>query len=77
MSRMLYTQIKQTAGLDSLTCCVCDNPHYLTARCAYCREMVCRDHQQKVQMNKKGIVTMCHTCVHLYEVLVCTTYAGC
>jgi hypothetical protein len=75
MSRMLYTQIKQSAGLDALTCCICDSGHHLTARCAYCGEVVCRDHQQKVQMNKKGIVIMCQSCVPLYEVLVCTTYA--
>jgi len=75
MTRMLYTQIKQTTGLDAQTCCVCEGNQHLTARCAYCGEVVCREHQQKVQMSKKGIVTMCHSCVPLYEVLVCTTYA--
>ncbi len=76
MTRMLYTQIKQSAGLDAQTCCVCDSKQQLTARCAYCNEIVCREHQRKVQMNKKGIVTMCQSCVALYEVLVCTTYAN-
>jgi hypothetical protein len=76
MSRMLYTQLRQTAGMDVLTCCVCESGNHLTARCAYCGEVVCREHQQKVQMSKRGIVTMCHSCVPLYEVLVCGTYAG-